>query len=63
MEKEGLHRVLNFLAQKDLSVEVLVTDRHVQINKINVCGRIIQVLPTILMSGLLLSYTCICTLL
>lgn len=33
MEKEGLHRVLNFLKQKGLTVDVLVTDRHKQINK------------------------------
>ena len=33
MEKEGLHRVLNFLHQQKLPVDVLVTDRHRQINK------------------------------
>ena len=33
MEKEGLQRVLNFLQQQGLTVEVLVTDRHKQINK------------------------------
>ena len=33
MEKEGLKRVLNFLQQLGLTVEVLVTDRHKQINK------------------------------
>ena len=33
MEKEGLQRVLNFLQQQKLTVEVLVTDRHRQINK------------------------------
>ena len=33
MEKEGLQRVLNFLEQSSLDVDVLVTDRHVQINK------------------------------
>ena len=33
MEKEGLQRVLNFLKQQGLTVEVLVTDRHRQINK------------------------------
>lgn len=32
MEKEGLHR-LKFLKEHDLDVEVLVTDRHKQINK------------------------------
>ena len=33
MEKEGLNRVLNFLKEQGLTVEVLVTDRHKQINK------------------------------
>ena len=33
MEKEGLERVLLFLKQQGLTVEVLVTDRHKQINK------------------------------
>ena len=34
MEKEGLKRVLDFLQQeKEMNVEVLVTDRHRQINK------------------------------
>lgn len=33
MEKEGLQRVLNVLQQQGLTVEVLVTDRHKQINK------------------------------
>ena len=33
MEKEGLQRVLNFLQQQKVTVEVLVTDRHQQINK------------------------------
>ena len=33
MEKEGLQRVLNFLQQEKLTVDVLVTDRHRQINK------------------------------
>ena len=33
MEKEGLQSVLNFLQQQGLTVEVLVTDRHKQINK------------------------------
>ena len=33
MEKAGLERVLTYLQQSGLAVEVLVTDRHVQINK------------------------------
>ena len=33
MEKEGLQRVLTFLQQEKLTIEVLVTDRHKQINK------------------------------
>ena len=33
MEKEGLLRVLKFLQQEKLTIEVLVTDRHRQINK------------------------------
>ena len=33
MEKEGLERVLTFLADQKLSVGTLVTDRHRQINK------------------------------
>ena len=33
MEKEGLQRVLNFLKQQGLTVEMLITDRHRQINK------------------------------
>ena len=33
MEKEGLQHCLNFLKEHDLDVEVLVTDRHKQINK------------------------------
>ena len=33
MEKEGSHRVLQFLQQNNLEVEILVTDRHKQINK------------------------------
>lgn len=33
MEKEGLHRCFNFLEKHDLDVDVLVTDRHKQINK------------------------------
>lgn len=33
MEKEGLLRVLNFLQELDLTIDILVTDRHRQINK------------------------------
>ena len=33
MEKEGLHRCLEFFKEKNLEVNVLVTDRHKQINK------------------------------
>ena len=34
MEREGLERVLNFLQlEQHMQVEVLVTDRHKQINK------------------------------
>ena len=33
MEKEGLNCCLNFLEHHDLDVDVLVTDRHKQINK------------------------------
>ena len=33
MEKEGLHHVLEFLKEKDLTVGILVTDRHQQITK------------------------------
>ena len=33
VEKEGLHRVLEFLKEKDLTVGTLVTDRHQQITK------------------------------
>lgn len=33
MEKEGLQRVLNFIEDHHLDVQVLVTDRHKQINK------------------------------
>ena len=33
MEKAGLERVLNFLDKESLTVDVLVTDRHSQINK------------------------------
>ena len=31
--EEGLQRVLNFLKQQGLTVEMLITDRHRQINK------------------------------
>ena len=33
MEKEGLYRVVEFLQNSDITLEVLVTDRHKQINK------------------------------
>ena len=33
MEKEGLHCCLSFLKEHDLDVEVIVADRHKQINK------------------------------
>ena len=33
MKKEGLQRVLKFLMEQRLAIEVLVTDRHKQINK------------------------------
>ena len=33
MEKEGLHRSITFLHNRGLSISVLVTDRHKQINK------------------------------
>lgn len=33
MEKEGLARCLYFLQEQGLSIDVLVTDRHRQINK------------------------------
>lgn len=33
MEKEGLSRVLQLLKRKKLPIDVLVTDRHMQINK------------------------------
>ena len=33
MEKEGLHRCMKFLKERNLGVDVLVTDRHKQINK------------------------------
>ena len=33
MEKESLHRVIDFLTEKGLEISVLVTDYHKQINK------------------------------
>lgn len=33
MEKEGLQRVLDFLQHENMTVDILVTDRHRQINK------------------------------
>ena len=33
MEKEGLHCCMDFLKDNKLTVDVLVTDRHKQINK------------------------------
>lgn len=33
MEKEGLHRSIEFLKGRRLDIAVLVTDRHTQINK------------------------------
>lgn len=33
MEKEGLERSLQFLTDEGLSVNTLITDRHVQIRK------------------------------
>ena len=33
MEKEGLHRCMDFLKDNKLKIDVLVTDRHKQINK------------------------------
>ena len=33
MEKEGLHRIMEFMKGENLRVGVLVTDRHRQINK------------------------------
>ena len=33
MEKEGLSRALQLLKKKKLPIDVLVTDRHKQINK------------------------------
>ena len=33
MEKEGLHRVFEFMREKDVEVGTLFTDRHLQITK------------------------------
>ena len=33
MEKEGLRRCMDFLKDNKLTIDVLVTDRHKQINK------------------------------
>lgn len=33
MEKEGLHRCMEFLDSQDVGIDILVTDRHKQINK------------------------------
>ena len=33
MEKASLERVLDFLGKESLTVDILVTDRHCQINK------------------------------
>ena len=33
MEKEGLHRAIESLRQQKVSIGVIVTDRHRQINK------------------------------
>ena len=33
MEKEGLHRCMDFLKDNKLTIDVLVMDRHKQINK------------------------------
>ena len=33
MEKEGLRRCMDFLQDHNLTIDVLVTDRHKQINK------------------------------
>ena len=33
MEKEGLHRYMEFLHEQGLTKDVLVTDRQMQINK------------------------------
>ena len=33
MEREGLHRSIQYLKERDLGVKVIVTDRHTHINK------------------------------
>ena len=33
MEKEGLCRVMKYLKQQKVAIEIIVTDRHKQINK------------------------------
>lgn len=33
MEKEGLHRCMEYVRNEGLAIDVLVTDRHKQINK------------------------------
>ena len=33
MEKEGLHRTMSFLEECGMTIGVIVTDRHRQINK------------------------------
>lgn len=33
MEREGLHRVIEFVKEQELAIGIIVTDRHRQINK------------------------------
>ena len=33
MEREGLHRSIQYLKERDLGIKVIVTDRHTHINK------------------------------
>ena len=33
MEREGLHRVMDFLEKQSITIHCIVTDRHRQINK------------------------------
>ena len=33
MEKEGLHRAINSLLERGISIQAIITDRHRQINK------------------------------
>ena len=33
MEREGLHRSIQYLKERDLGIKVIVTDRHTRINK------------------------------